>query len=276
MHLRSRKSTLARIWRSKAEIFTLYLWNLYITVCQSYLSYTNQFHSISSSANHSICPSRSFVVVRFTRSRVMEMRASKSCFKQNAEEKFCGIGWFSSSGHKEQKWKICIFCRDRIQLQRRSMQNTWGMLYWFLRNSHLLLFQILLFEFFSGLWKTSIFINLKKLMFFFIGYDRRLLAPWHYQDPDQNTIKQKFKHCGISNDSLITQARAKRIWLKENLRTEAVLRIYNRMTPQRFQEVPISPQWRYYRRHTYNQLYTLQLWCLVHARFPQNLCPTTA
>ena len=110
MHLRSRKSTLARIRRSKAEIFTLYLWNLYITVCQSYLSYTNQFHSISSSENHSICPSRSFVVVRFTRSRVMEMRASKSCFKQNTEEKFCGIGWFSSSGHKEQKWKICIFC----------------------------------------------------------------------------------------------------------------------------------------------------------------------
>ena len=168
------------------------------------------------------------------------------------------------------------FLLDRIQLQRRSMQNTWGMLYWFLRNLHLLLFQILPFEFFSGLWKTSIFINLKKLVFFFIGYDRRLLTPWHYQDPDQNTIKQKFKHCCISNDSLITQARAKRIWLKENLRTEAVLRIYNQMTPQRFQEVPISPQWRYYQRHTYNQLYTLQLWCLVHARFPQNLCPTTA
>ena len=141
------------------------------------------------------------------------MRASKSCFKQNAEEKFCGIGWFSSSGHKEQKWKICIFCRDRIQLQRRSMQNTWGMLYWFLRNSHLLLFQILLFEFFSGLWKTSIFINLKKLMFFFIGYDRRLLAPWHYQwlsnyssQSKANLVEGEFKDWGglkniQSNDS---------------------------------------------------------------------------
>ena len=118
LDLRSRKSTLARIWRSKAEIFTLYLWNLYITVCRSYLSCTNQFHSISSSANHSICPSRSFVVVRFTRSGVIEMRAE--LFQTNyAEEKFCGIGWFSSSGHKEQKRKICIFCRDRIQLQRR-------------------------------------------------------------------------------------------------------------------------------------------------------------
>ena len=110
------------------------------------------------------------------------------------------------------------------------------------------------------------------MFYFFIGYDRRLLAPWHYQDPNQNTIKQKFKHCCISNDSLITQARTKQIWLKENLETEAVLRIYNRMTPQRFQEVLISPQWRYYRRHTY-QLYTLQLWCFVHAWLRQNLCP---
>ena len=121
LDLRSRKSTLARIWRSKAEIFTLYLWNLHITVCRSYLSYTNQFHSISLSANHSICPSRSFVFVDpFHSERGHGDASIKELFQTNyAEEKFCGIGWFSSSGHKEQKRKICIFCRDRIQPQRR-------------------------------------------------------------------------------------------------------------------------------------------------------------
>ena len=36
-----------------------------------------------------------------------------------AEEKFCAIGRFSISGHKERKRKICSFCRDRITLQRR-------------------------------------------------------------------------------------------------------------------------------------------------------------
>ena len=220
LELRLRKSTLARIWRSKAEIFTLYLWNLYITVCQSYLSYTNQFHSISSSANRSICPSRSFVVACFTRSGVMEMRASKSCFNQITPRRssVCGISWFSSSGHKEQKRKICIFCRDRIQLQRRCET-----------------LEVCCTDFLEIL--TYCCCRSYCLNF-------------------SHTIKQKFKHCCISNDSLITQARTKRIWLKENLGTEEVLGIYNRMTPQGFQEVPISPQWWYYRRYTY-QLYTL-------------------
>ena len=36
-----------------------------------------------------------------------------------AEEKFCGRGKWSSSGHKERKRKICIFCRERIRVQRR-------------------------------------------------------------------------------------------------------------------------------------------------------------
>ena len=120
LDLRSRKSTLARIWRSKAEIFILYLWNLYITVCRSYLSYTNQFHSISSSENHSIRSSRSFVVVLFNPEQGHGDVSIKELFQTNyTEEKFCGIGWFSSSGHKEQKRKSCIFCQDRIQLQRR-------------------------------------------------------------------------------------------------------------------------------------------------------------
>ena len=107
-------------WRKcKAEIFTLYLWNLYITVCRSYLSYTNQFHSISSSANHSM-PFKKLCCCPFHSERGHGDASIKELFQTNyAEEKFCGIGWFSSSGHKEQKRKICIFCRDRIQLQRR-------------------------------------------------------------------------------------------------------------------------------------------------------------
>ena len=156
----------------------------------------------------------------FTRSGVMEMQASKSCFKQITPRRssVCGISWFSSSGHKEQKRKICIFCRDRIQLQRRCET-----------------LEVCCTDFLEIL--TYCCCRSYCLNF-------------------SHTIKQKFKHCCISNDSLITQARTKQIWLKENLGTEVVLGIYNRMTPQGFQEVPISPQWRYYQRYTY-QLYTL-------------------
>ena len=114
LDLWSRKSTLARIWRSKAEIFTLYLWNLYITVCQSYLSYTSQFHSISSTANHSKCPSRSFAVVRFTRSGVMDMHASKSCY---AEEKFCGIGDSVIPDTKNENGRFAFFAEREFSFK---------------------------------------------------------------------------------------------------------------------------------------------------------------
>ena len=144
----------------------------------------------------------------------------RCCFKQITPRRssVCGISWFNSSGHKEQKRKICIFCRDRIQLQRRCET-----------------LEVCCTDFLEIL--TYCCCRSYCLNF-------------------SHTIKQKFKHCCISNDSLITQARRKGIWLKENLGTEAVLGIYNRMTPQGFQEVPISPQWWYYRRYTY-QLYTL-------------------
>lgn len=35
------------------------------------------------------------------------------------EGKWCGIGKWSVTGHKERKRKICCFCRERIQLQTR-------------------------------------------------------------------------------------------------------------------------------------------------------------
>jgi len=37
----------------------------------------------------------------------------------NREEKLCGTGKWSTSGHKERKRKICTFCRERIKLQTR-------------------------------------------------------------------------------------------------------------------------------------------------------------
>ena len=119
----------------------------------------------------------------FTRSGVMEMRASKSCFKQITPRRssVCGISWFSGSGHKEQKRKICIFCRDRIQLQRRCET-----------------LEVCCTDFLEIL--TYCCCRSYCLNF-------------------SHTIKQKFKHCCISNDSLITQARTKQIWLKENLGT---------------------------------------------------------
>ena len=35
------------------------------------------------------------------------------------EEKLCGTGKWSSSGHKERKRKICTFCRERIRLEKK-------------------------------------------------------------------------------------------------------------------------------------------------------------
>lgn len=35
------------------------------------------------------------------------------------EERFCGVGRCSSFGHKGRIRKICVFCRERIRLQKR-------------------------------------------------------------------------------------------------------------------------------------------------------------
>jgi len=41
----------------------------------------------------------------------------------NCEEKFCGGGKWSTSGHEERNRKICTFCRERIKLQTSLNEN---------------------------------------------------------------------------------------------------------------------------------------------------------